>query len=186
MSRQSIINENGKDKKVSGSNALIYYHGWLKDAHAMEQQAEIMLKAMSRQLMHYPELKSRIALHIEETRQQQSLLETILERHGISHSTVEDAMGKVPPVTQAIVGSLKDIEVVKSCISGYLLENLEIASYTALISAATELGDRESIPVFRRIYDQELAMSDWLILHLTDVTQQFLLQSDEFDTEVKI
>mgnify|MGYP002716823196 CR=1 FL=1 len=34
---------------------------WLRDAHAMEQQAEKMLKAQAERLEHYPELKARIA-----------------------------------------------------------------------------------------------------------------------------
>ena len=41
---------------------------WLRDAHAMEQQAEKMLKAQSERLEHYPQLKARIDQHIEETR----------------------------------------------------------------------------------------------------------------------
>ena len=33
---------------------------WLRDAHAMEQQAESMLKGQAERLEHYPELKGRI------------------------------------------------------------------------------------------------------------------------------
>jgi len=40
---------------------------WLRDAHAMEQQAEQMLRAQSGRLEHYPELKTRIDQHLEET-----------------------------------------------------------------------------------------------------------------------
>lgn len=38
---------------------------WLRDAHAMEQQAEKMLKAQSERLENYPQLKARIDEHIE-------------------------------------------------------------------------------------------------------------------------
>ncbi len=44
---------------------------WLRDAHAMEQQAEQMLKAQSSRLEHYPDLKARIDLHLQETLGQQ-------------------------------------------------------------------------------------------------------------------
>ena len=44
---------------------------WLRDAHAMEQQAESMLKGQAERLEHYPELKGRIVRHIEETQGQQ-------------------------------------------------------------------------------------------------------------------
>jgi ferritin-like metal-binding protein YciE len=37
---------------------------WLRDAHAMEQQAEKMLRAQSERLEHYPKLKTRIDQHL--------------------------------------------------------------------------------------------------------------------------
>ncbi|OBR48526.1 DUF892 family protein [Paraburkholderia tropica] len=52
---------------------------WLRDAYAMENQAEVMLKAQSGRLEHYPELRARIDQHIEETRSQQDLLGGRLE-----------------------------------------------------------------------------------------------------------
>ena len=51
-----------------------HYHDWLRDAHAMEEQAESMLKAQSKRLEHYPKLKARIDQHIQETFDQQNLL----------------------------------------------------------------------------------------------------------------
>ena len=40
---------------------------WLRDAHAMEQQAEQMLKAQAARIENYPALKARIEAHLEET-----------------------------------------------------------------------------------------------------------------------
>lgn len=37
---------------------------WLRDAHAMEQQAEKMLKAQSERLEHYPKLKEIGRAHV--------------------------------------------------------------------------------------------------------------------------
>jgi ferritin-like metal-binding protein YciE len=47
---------------------------WLRDAHAMEQQAEQMLKAQAGRLEHYPELKARTEQHLQETLGQQKLV----------------------------------------------------------------------------------------------------------------
>lgn len=55
---------------------------WLRDAHAMEQQAESMLKGQAERLEHYPQLKGRIVQHIEETQGQQRLLLECIERLG--------------------------------------------------------------------------------------------------------
>lgn len=68
---------------------------WLRDAHAMEQQAESMLKGQAERLEHYPELKDRIIRHIEETQGQQRLLLECIERMGGSPSTFKDLAGKL-------------------------------------------------------------------------------------------
>ena len=43
---------------------------WLRDAHALEQQAETMLKTTASRLENYPTFKARIEAHVEETREQ--------------------------------------------------------------------------------------------------------------------
>lgn len=37
---------------------------WLRDAHAMEEQAEKMLTSTAERLQNYPELRARIEQHI--------------------------------------------------------------------------------------------------------------------------
>lgn len=51
---------------------------WLRDAHAMEEQAESMLIAQADRLDDYPMLQARIRQHIEETREQRYNLESCL------------------------------------------------------------------------------------------------------------
>ena len=45
---------------------------WLRDAHALEQQAIEMLERNAERLETYPQLKARLAQHLEESRQQQA------------------------------------------------------------------------------------------------------------------
>ena len=52
---------------------------WLRDAHAMEEQAEHMLRSQSSRLEHYPQLKARIDQHIEETREQQRMVKSCID-----------------------------------------------------------------------------------------------------------
>jgi len=170
---------------MSTTSAMSHYHDWLRDAHAMEEQAETMLSKMADRLKHYPQLQARIVQHIEETRQQQTLLKTILERHNISHSGVKDAMGKMAAMGQSIGGIFTEDEVIKGAIAGYVFENAEVGSYTSLISAATRVGDHESVPILKQICEQELAMSDWMISHLPELTEQFLTLSEDPDAKAK-
>lgn len=50
---------------MTETKAVENYVDWVRDAHAMEEQAEAMLSRMAERLEHYPELKSRILQHIE-------------------------------------------------------------------------------------------------------------------------
>ena len=158
---------------------------WLRDAHAMEQQAEKMLKAQSERLEHYPQLKARIDQHIEETLGQQRLIDQCLARLGGSSSTLKDMGGKLMAFGQAVGGSLMSDEVIKGAMAGYVFENMEIASYTALIAAAKEAGDSETQAACEKILPQEIAMAEWLLEHLPELTQAFLRRSADPDKEAK-
>lgn len=67
--------------------------------------------------------------------------------------------------------------------SGYVFENMEIASYTVLIEAAKVAQDTETHRVCEAILQQEIAMSDWLRQHLPELTQAFLRRSAAPETE---
>jgi ferritin-like metal-binding protein YciE len=150
---------------------------WLRDAHGMEQQAETMLKSMAERLEHYPVLRARIVEHISETQWQRQQLETCLARLGSGPSAIKDLTGKVVAFGQASSGMLVSDEVVKGGMSGYVFENMEIASYTVLIAAARAVGDSETALVCERILEQERAMAAWLLEHLPSTVDQFLSRS---------
>ncbi|OJT28259.1 hypothetical protein BOP96_21260 [Pseudomonas sp. FSL W5-0203] len=158
---------------------------WLRDAHAMEQQAEKMLKAQSERLENYPQLKARIDEHIEETLGQQQLIDECLTRLGSSASTLKDVGGKLMAFGQAVGGSLMSDEVIKGAMAGYVFENMEVASYTVLIAAAKAAGDAETQAACEKILPQEVAMAQWLLAHLPELTQAFLQRSEAPDTQAK-
>lgn len=170
---------------MTETKAVENYVDWVRDAHAMEEQAEAMLSRMAERLEHYPELKSRILQHIEETKEQQHLVKTVLDRLDTSRSVLKDAAGKISAMGQAMGGMFASDEVVKGAISGYVFEQLEIASYTALIAAAQVVGDDEGVQTFTRIRSQEQEMAQWLSEHLPEVTQAFLQRADDPDSEAK-
>ena len=55
-------------------NRIEHYHDWLRDAHAMEKQAESMLESMASRIDNYPELRARIEQHLSETKNQLFLI----------------------------------------------------------------------------------------------------------------
>jgi ferritin-like metal-binding protein YciE len=158
---------------------------WLRDAYAMEQQAEQMLKAQAARIEHYPVVRARIEQHLEETMGQQALVKGCLERLGASTSTMKDLMGRMMAFGQAAGGMTNSDEIVKGAISGYVFENLEIATYTALIAAAKTVGDTETQRVCEQILPQEEAMAAWLLEHLPQLTEEFLVRDVTPGVEAK-
>ena len=114
-------------------NAIEHYHDWLRDAHAMEKQAESMLESMAGRIDNYPDLRSRIEQHISETKHQITILEEILDRNNISRSVIKDSMSKMAALGQSIGGIFPSDEIVKGSISGYVFEQFEIACYPCLL-----------------------------------------------------
>ncbi|WP_343650903.1 DUF892 family protein [Stenotrophomonas sp.] len=158
---------------------------WLRDAHAMEQQAETMLKGQASRIEHYPVLKARIEEHVEETIGQRELLEGCIKRLGGSPSTLKDVMGKMTAFGQAVGGMTASDEIVKGAMAGYVFEHFEIAAYTALIAAARTAGDAETVRICEQILVQEEAMADWLAAHLPEITEEFMVRDATPGVEAK-
>ncbi|TIP84177.1 MAG: ferritin-like domain-containing protein [Mesorhizobium sp.] len=151
---------------------------WLRDAHAMEEQAETMLSGQIRRLENYPELRDRMTLHLEETRQQAKRLEQCLDRMGEGSSTLKDAGGKIVAMGQNISGLFAGDEVMKGSLASYTFEHMEIASYKMLIAAAGEVGDAETQSACKANLREEEAMAEWLESKLGTVTSEFLRREE--------
>ena len=61
---------------------------WLRDAHAMEKQAETMLTKTAERLENYPQLRAKLQAHCEETRQQ-AITRQFLTRDAAARTTAK-------------------------------------------------------------------------------------------------
>lgn len=75
-------------------------------------------------------------------------MQTVLDRLDTSRSVLKDVAGKNSAMGQVMGGMFASDEVVKGAISGYVFEQLEIASYTALIAAAQVVGDDKGVQTY--------------------------------------
>jgi ferritin-like metal-binding protein YciE len=147
---------------------------WLRNAHAMEMQAETMLKGQAGRLEHYPEVKARVEQHVTETQQQARDVEQCLKSLGEDTSALKDTGGKAMALMQAMGGMVMSDEVIKGAIASYAFEHMEIASYTVLVAAAQAAGESEVAHVCENILQQEKAMAAWHAEHTPAVVQQYL------------
>lgn len=144
---------------------------WLRDAHAMEEQAETMLNSQVKRLENYPQLRDGFARHLEETRSHAKRIEGCLDRLGESTSAIKDAGAKMVAAAQGLSGMFAGDEVMKGTLAGYTFEHMEIASYRMLMTAAEEAGDPETRSVCEGILQEEEAMAEWLASHMPETTR---------------
>jgi ferritin-like metal-binding protein YciE len=147
---------------------------WLRDAHAMENQAiEILEKQVSR-LEHYPELRAKVSSHLDESHRQAERVERCLHQLGTDTSGLKTALGKMVGTAQQLSGLFASDEVLKSGIADYAFEHYEIASYKILIAAADEAGEPQVGRILEENLREEEQMAAWLAQHLPEVTRQYL------------
>lgn len=147
---------------------------WLRDAHAMEQQAETMLSATISRLKHYPDLRRKLEEHLEETKRQQKLVNDCISRLGGDNSAIKDAMGKMTAMGQGLSGLFVDDEVIKASLASYTFEQMEIASYRILVAGAEAAGDSTTAAICSRILKEEEAMAAWLEQQMPNLVRAFL------------
>ncbi|VTP75538.1 Domain of uncharacterised function (DUF892) [Leclercia adecarboxylata] len=166
-------------------NHVEHYHDWLRDAHAMEKQAESMLESMASRIDNYPDVRARIEQHITETKQQITVLEEILDRNDISRSMLKDSMSKMMAFGQSVGGMVTSDEIVKGSISGYVFEQFEIAVIPPCWPRRKKPGTWRQCLLSSLSLRKKQRMADWLIQHIPDTTEQFLLRSDADGVEAK-
>ena len=65
------------------------FMSWLRDAHAMEEQAEQVLSSLARRIENYPDLKAQIERHLEVTRSQAERIRGCIERRKGAPSAIK-------------------------------------------------------------------------------------------------
>ena len=162
---------------VSKSEKLLIV--WLRDAHAMEKQAEQVLSTTASRIENYPELKAQLEGHLEQTRRHADLIHGCLKRHHGGTSSLKDTAARMVGLTQAMSGLFVGDEIVKASMGSYVFEEMEIAAYKILIAAAEACADPETKRVCENILREEEEMARWLDERLPLITRQYLSRSEQ-------
>ena len=145
----------------------------LKNARAVETQAVEMLTRQVERLENYPEVAEGLRRHIAESEQQRDRLDTILESHGESASTLKEMvtgfMGNVAAVVHAPMGD----EVLKNALANHAYEHYEIGAYRSLLVLAEMVGDAAALPKLRESLAEEEHMAAWAAEQIAPVTRRF-------------
>ena len=158
---------------------------WLRDAHAMEEQAVTMLEALAGRIEHYPDLRGKIEEHLAVTREQSRRLESCIASRGGDTSTIKDLAAKVTAMGQGLSGMFAADEIVKGAMALYTFEHMEIASYRVLVAAAEQVGDTATAAVLQAILDEEIEAANWVGEILPDIAARYLTREEATGLEAK-
>jgi ferritin-like metal-binding protein YciE len=147
----------------SGNELLIT---WLNDAYAMETTLVKVLEHRAKAAKDFPEVQAMDEQHLEETKQHAEMVKGCIERLGGSPSSVKSALGKMLALADVPMSAMAEDELVKNCLKDYAAEHFEVASYRALIEAASLLGDQETVRVCEQILQEDQAMADRIMASL--------------------
>jgi ferritin-like metal-binding protein YciE len=149
---------------------------WLNSVHAIELSLAQTLQNHANDARDLPEISVRIASHVAETRRHADLVERCLALLGEKPAMVKSTLGNLMGMMQApSTGVFRD-ELMKNALMDFAAENLEIASYRALIAAADELGQPDIAEICRGILIEEEAMAEWLEEQIPTITRLMLQQ----------
>jgi ferritin-like metal-binding protein YciE len=127
---------------------------YLSDAHAIESQAEQLLKKAV-DIGGDPKLSQDYEEHLEETRGHKALIEERLQARGASPNALKDAAMRLGAVNWGAFFAAQPDTPAKLAGFAYAFEHLEIAAYEQLRRVAERAGDEATAAAAQRILPQE-------------------------------
>lgn len=147
---------------------------WLRDAHAMEEQAESLFAGQAERLKKYPELSAKLNDELTFIKANQILLLDKIQTLGGSTSIVKDTVGKLMAGAQNISGIMVSDEPVKGILALHTFTQMAIGSYKVLVAACDAAGEAEVKETCATMLGSVERRAVWLNQELDAVTRAFL------------
>jgi ferritin-like metal-binding protein YciE len=162
-----------KEEQMTGKDMLV---AWLNDAHGMENALIQILEHQVKDAKDFPQVQAKLQQHLDQTHRHADLVKGCVESLGEKTSSMKSGMASLFGQMQALSTGAASDEMVKNALADFAAENFEVASYTALIYAARELGETQVASVCQQILQEDQAMADWIEQNLPTLAQQSLVQ----------
>lgn len=147
---------------------------WLRDAHAMEEQAHTMLRKTAHQIKGHPDFGAGLEAHGEHSAKQAAALKSCLGTLGESPSYLKSMTGQLSAFAQTLSGYIVEDEPVKAVLASATFAQMEVTSYRILMAAASAAGMSEVAAACRPLMGQEQQFRLWLDGQIDRVTQDYL------------
>lgn len=160
-------------KEITASEKITLY---LNEALSMENAAVERLQLRIKQTK-IENLKERLRLHLEETREQQNRLKQLISDVGGKNPTKDKAQLPIPSVPKTMakmIGRMMtsaELEL-KGAKEDAVIENAEIVLYDMLMHLVEKMGITNAISVISQSLSEEKAMADWIKTNAPDILMQ--------------
>lgn len=151
-----MVSAQRMEQTMDGNKLIV---AWLNDAYAMENALVQVLEHRIKDAEGFPELQTMERQHLEETRRHAELVKQCITRLGENPSTAKSLFGTLYGAIQAPMTGFARDEMVKNCLVDHSAERFEVASYTALIEAANQIGDTETARACEQNMREDEAMA---------------------------
>lgn len=147
---------------------------WLRDAHAMEEQAEKLFSGQAERLKYFYGITTQFEAELDFIREHKILLSARIQQLGSGPSMIKDAAAKVMAGAQNLSGIAVNDEPVKAILALYTHTQMGVASYKILIAAAQATHDAETQRICEIILNHTETRAQWIEKELESVTRTFL------------
>jgi ferritin-like metal-binding protein YciE len=147
---------------------------WLRDAHAMERDLEMVLARHIEDARDMPEMHARLERHRDDTRRHAARITECLATLGATPSLAKSTLGAMMGAVQGISTVVFADKVLKNALADYAMEHLEIGLYSSLIAAAEEAGCSDIASTCSQILREETELVQWLEDQIPELTRAFL------------
>jgi UDP-glucose 4-epimerase len=127
---------------------------YLRDVHALEGQAEKLLKASAKRVDD-EHLEGAFREHLAETRRHRERIAGLLEERGAGPSLVKDAMLKAGGANLSAFFGAEPDATTKLAGFAFAFEHLEVAAYELLARVAARAGDEAVVTAAEEILIEE-------------------------------
>lgn len=168
-----------KRKEITLSDKITLY---LNETLSMENAAVERLQSRIKKTK-IENVKQRLRLHLEETREQQNRLKQLISDVGGKNPTREKAGLPIPWATKTMANMIRrmmtsaELEL-KAAKEDAVIENAEIVHYDMLMQLAERMGITNAISVLSQTLSEEKAMAEWIRANAPDVLMQLWPEID--------
>lgn len=147
---------------------------WLRDAHAMEEQAEKLFRGQADRLKAYTELSANLKGEVTFIEANKMLLSDKLKKLGSCTSVVKDSFGKFMGFEQNMAGMMVSDEPVKGILALHTFSQMAVGSYKILVSASDAMGESDIKATCEAILSSAERRAAWIEKELDSVTRAFM------------